>query len=163
MVAFLGVLLYSGGSYWGPKWHLPKNAFVSATWLMILGGTFFCLVGVASGEVGDPSWSRFSAESVLSYGYVIFFSSIIGFSAYTWLIQNGPISLVATNAFVQPVIAITLGWLILSESVTWLTLIGAVVIISAVVLTVRTEAVRPPPAPSEVEEVAAPAEAATRK
>ena len=70
------------------------------------------------------------------------FGSWLAFTAYAWLLQNAPISRVATYAYVNPVVAIALGWSILDEAVTSTTIVGAAVIVASVALVVRTESVR---------------------
>ena len=75
-------------------------------------------VGLAVGEGGDVDLAAFSTRSVLALAYLIVVGSWLAFTAYAWLLQNAPISKVATYAYVNPVVAIVLGWLILDEVVT---------------------------------------------
>ena len=79
---------------------------------------------------------------MLALGYLIVFGSWVAFTAYAWLLQNAPISKVSTYAYVNPVVAIVLGFLILDEVVTPITVIGAAIIIVAVALVVRIENTR---------------------
>jgi drug/metabolite transporter (DMT)-like permease len=81
---------------------------------------------------------------VLALGYLIVFGSWVAYTAYAWLLQNAPISKVSTYAYVNPVVAIVLGFLILDEVVTPITVIGAAIIIVAVALVVRIENARRP-------------------
>ena len=71
--------------------------------------------------------------------YLITFGSLLAFSSYAWLLQNAPISKVSTYAYVNPVVAIALGWLILNESITPMTLLGAGIIVASVALVIRVE------------------------
>lgn len=80
---------------------------------------------------------------MLAWLYLTFVGSLLAFTAYSWLLQNAPISRVATYAYVNPVVAIVLGYLILDEAVTGITAAGAAVIVLAVAVVVRSEA-KPP-------------------
>jgi drug/metabolite transporter (DMT)-like permease len=82
---------------------------------------------------------EWSGRSIFGLVYLITFGSLLAFSCYAWLLQNAPISKVATYAYVNPVVAIALGWLVLSEAITPLTLLGAGIIIASVALVVRAE------------------------
>jgi drug/metabolite transporter (DMT)-like permease len=100
------------------------------------------LGGLVLGEAGDVDPGRFSLDSVLAFAYLVVFGSWVAFTAYAWLLQHAPISRVSTYAYVNPVVAIALGWLILSERVTPLMLAGAGVIVASVALIVRVETPR---------------------
>jgi drug/metabolite transporter (DMT)-like permease len=80
---------------------------------------------------------------VIAFAYLILIGSLVAYTAYSWLLQNAPVSKVATYAFVNPVIAIFLGWLFLSEDVTLTIAIGATVIVASVAAIVRQETVKP--------------------
>lgn len=94
----------------------------------------FFLVVIAS-----LSWDAFDLDAVLAWAYLIVFGSLIAFTAYVCLLQNAPISKVATYAHVNPVIAILLGALILSEDVTLTIRAGALIIVGSVAAIVRQE------------------------
>ena len=83
------------------------------------------------------SWS---GRSIFGLAYLITFGSLLAFTSYAWLLQNAPISKVSTYAYVNPVVAIALGWLFLDEGITSLTLIGAGIIVASVALVIRSEA-----------------------
>jgi drug/metabolite transporter (DMT)-like permease len=80
----------------------------------------------------------------VAFAYLVVFGSWLAFTAYAWLLQNAPISKVATYAYVNPVVAIVLGWLILDELITPTTLLGAAIIVVSVALVVRIETARRP-------------------
>ena len=88
-----------------------------------------------SGDVHPAEWS---ARSIVGLLYLITFGSLLAFTGYAWLLQNAPISKVSTYAYVNPVVAIALGWLILNESITPLTLVGAGIIVASVALVIRS-------------------------
>ena len=92
--------------------------------------------------VVDDDVGAFSARSLLALAYLIVFGSWVAYTAYAWLLQNAPISKVATYAYVNPVVAIFLGWIVLDEVVTRTTIVGATVIVASVALVVRTESAR---------------------
>jgi drug/metabolite transporter (DMT)-like permease len=92
-----------------------------------------------SGEVFEFQPSDVSGDSFIAFAYLVLIGSLIAYTAYSWLLQNAPVSRVATYAYVNPTIAIFLGWLILDERVTTTTLIGAAIVIGSVAVTVRRE------------------------
>jgi drug/metabolite transporter (DMT)-like permease len=97
------------------------------------------------GEFGDLHPAEFSLRSVLGLVYLVTFGSWLAFTAYAWLLQNAPLSKVATYAYVNPVVAIALGWALLDEAVTSLTFAGAAVIVTSVAAVVRIETRRSNP------------------
>jgi drug/metabolite transporter (DMT)-like permease len=127
------------GSFSSRRMPLHGDALLSTSVQMAGGGLTMLVLGLALGETGDLHPARFSADSLLAFAYLIFIGSLVAYTAYVWLLQNAPISKVTTYAYVNPVVAIFLGWSILSEKVTATTLIGAAVIISSVAVTVRRE------------------------
>jgi drug/metabolite transporter (DMT)-like permease len=87
-----------------------------------------------------------SLESWLGFAYLVTFGSILAFSAYAWLLRNVPVSRAATYAYVNPVIAVFLGWSFVDEPLTATTVIGTLVIVASVALVIRQEAVGHPAA-----------------
>jgi drug/metabolite transporter (DMT)-like permease len=140
-VVFAAVM-WASGSFASPRLRLPGDPLVSTGWQMLLGGLVIVAVGLAVGEAPEVDPQAFSTRSVLALAYLVVFGSWIAFTAYAWLLQNAPISKVSTYAYVNPVVAIFLGWLVLDEVVTATTLIGATIIVVSVALVVRTESVR---------------------
>jgi drug/metabolite transporter (DMT)-like permease len=148
---------WASGSFFSSRLPLPRNPFVSTAAQMVLGGLVLLVAGTLSGELSGLDVSEFSGASIGAFAYLVTVGSLFAFTAYVWLLQNAPISKVATYAYVNPVIAIFLGWLILSESITTNILIGAAVIVSSVAFIVSKESA---PAPPEADDADAPAEAA---
>jgi drug/metabolite transporter (DMT)-like permease len=134
--------MWAGGSVASPRLSLPRDTFVSGAWQMLLGGGVCALTGALVGEFGDLDVAEFSLRSVAGLAYLVVFGSWLAFTAYAWLLQNAPVSRVATYAYVNPVVAIALGWAILDESVTTITFAGAAIIIASVAAVVRTESRR---------------------
>jgi drug/metabolite transporter (DMT)-like permease len=132
-------LSWATGSFASSRVALPPNPFLSSAIQMIAGGLLSLAIGFAAGELGDVHRGSFELDSVLAWVYLVLIGSLVGFTAYVWLLQHARISKVATYAYVNPVIAIFLGWLILSEDVTLTIAVGATVIILSVAAIVRQE------------------------
>jgi drug/metabolite transporter (DMT)-like permease len=136
----IAALMWASGSFASPKLQLPRDGLVSTAWQMLLGGLVITVVGLALGEAGDVEPAAFSARSLVALAYLVAVGSWFAFTAYAWLLQNAPISRVATYAYVNPVVAIFLGWLVLDEVISPITVIGATIIVVSVFLVVRIEA-----------------------
>jgi len=145
----LGILLVLGsafvwatGSFASSKLSLPEDPFVATTLQMLAGGTLLLPIGLAfpGAESLDPS--TWSWRSIVGLVYLVLIGSLVGYTAYVWLLANLPISTVATYAYVNPVVAIVLGVIFLDEGVTWQILVGAVVVLVSVALVIRSEAER---------------------
>lgn len=130
---------WATGSFVSSRLPLPPDPFVSTGLQMVCGGLALLLAGSLAGEARSVDVGSFSAASIWAFAYLIVAGSLLAFTAYVWLLQNAPISKVATYAYVNPVIAIFLGWLILDEAITPLILAGAAVIVASVAVIVRLE------------------------
>jgi drug/metabolite transporter (DMT)-like permease len=137
-------VMWASGSFASPRLRLPGDPLVASGWQMLLGGLVITACGLAAGETGDVHLEEFSLRSVVALAYLIVFGSWLAFTAYAWLLQNAPISRVATYAYVNPVVAIVLGFLILDEVVTPVTIVGAAIIVVSVALVTRIESSRRP-------------------
>jgi drug/metabolite transporter (DMT)-like permease len=104
---------------------------------MLTGGASLLVLGIALGEPWTYDFAAISARSVLGWAYLIVFGSIVGFSAYIWLLRVSTPARVSTYAYVNPVVAVFLGWLLADEPLTLRTLVAAAVIVSGVVLITR--------------------------
>jgi len=135
----IAALMWASGSFASPRLRLPRDPLVSTAWQMLLGGIVCSIAGLVVGEAPQVDPAAFSTRSLIALAYLIAVGSWFAFTAYAWLLQNAPISRVATYAYVNPVVAIVLGWLILDEVITPVTLIGAAVIVVSVALVVRIE------------------------
>jgi len=122
------------GSVLSPSVGLPKRPLVSTAMEMLCGGAMLSLAGLFSGEATHLHASRISGTSIAALLYLIVLGSWAGFTAYVWLLQNAPPSLASTYAYVNPMVAVFLGWLILHERVTGLTLVSGALIVGAVTL-----------------------------
>jgi drug/metabolite transporter (DMT)-like permease len=146
------------GSFLSKRLPLPRDPFVASVYEMGFGGAFLAVGAAVFGEYGDVGSGTFAADSVLAWLYLVVVGSLIGFSAYAWLLRAAPISLVVTHQYVNPLVAIALGMLFLGERPSPFALVGALVVIAAVYVAIRAEfprsarrtAVPPPEVPPSV-------------
>jgi drug/metabolite transporter (DMT)-like permease len=139
LVIVAASISWAAGSFYSKSVPQPHDAFAATAWQMMLGGAAMLAVGLLAGEAGDVHVSEFSSDSIAALTYLIVAGSLLAFTAYVWLLRNAPISTVATYAYVNPVIAIVLGALILSEQLTVATVVGALAIVLSVASVVRRE------------------------
>jgi len=132
LMLFGATLSWALGTFLSPRLSTPRNALVSTVYQMLAGGVALILVALPKGELAQIDPATFSAGSLIAFAYLVVFGSLVAYSAYTWLLQNASVSLVSTYAFVNPVVAVFLGALILGEAITPTIVIGAAVIVVAV-------------------------------
>jgi drug/metabolite transporter (DMT)-like permease len=137
LVIVLASASWAAGSFFSRSLPLPKDPFVSTAVQMVCGGLVLLVAAIIHGEASGIDIASFSRSSMFAFGYLIVFGSWLAFTAYVWLLQNAPISKVATYAYVNPVVAILLGWWILDEQITPVILIGAAIIVGSVAAIVR--------------------------
>ena len=138
---------WSLGSFFGHRLPLPQDGFVASTWQMLSAGVVLLLLGTARGELGSADPASFSLESVLAWLYLGIFGTLVAFTAYTWLLRNAPISKVVTHQYVNPLVAIALGALLLDEKITLAVGLGAALIVGSVFVAVRQEGRTTPRSP----------------
>jgi drug/metabolite transporter (DMT)-like permease len=127
---------WSAGSLYARGAPLPSSPLQSAAMQMLAAGVLLGIAGLATGETNDVHASSFATKPLIAFAYLVLVGSLIAFSAYAWLLKNVRISLVATYAFVNPVVAVILGTVFLSERVGWSTIVAGAAIVTAVVLIV---------------------------
>lgn len=130
---------WATGSFFSKSVALPPDPFLSTGVQMIFGGAVMGVMGILRGETSGLDVSQFSGASLAGFVYLIVAGSLLAFTAYVWLLQNAPISKVSTYAYVNPVVAIILGWSILGEEISPVIIIGASLIVAAVAAIVRME------------------------
>ena len=138
-VVFFASFAWSVGSWLSPRVGLPRDPLVATSWEMVLGGVALLLSGTAAGELGDLHLAAAHASAWWGLVYLVVVGSLLGYSAFGWLLANAPISLTATYAYVNPVVAVALGALFVAEPITATTLVGGAVVVAGVVLVVRGE------------------------
>jgi drug/metabolite transporter (DMT)-like permease len=136
---------WAAGSICSTRLRMPGDLGLSTALQMTAGGAVMLVVGLVSGEAGRLDAGGLSARSMAAFGYLVVFGSIVAYSAYTWLLQHVEISRVSTYAYVNPMIAVLLGWIVLGESISPAILVGASVIIGSVAFIVSSTGRAPGP------------------
>jgi drug/metabolite transporter (DMT)-like permease len=142
LLAVAASISWAAGSLAARGARLPHRPFVGNAMVMMAGGTISLAWGVARGELALVRPDRFSTASMLALGYLVVFGSWIAFSAYLWLLRNARTSLVATYAWVTPMLAVYLGHLVVNEPLRGRSLLAGAVVLAAVALTVSAGGVR---------------------
>jgi drug/metabolite transporter (DMT)-like permease len=132
-------LSWAIGSYFSTMVKLPRDPFASTGAQMLAGGASMLVAGTLIGEWSAADPSRFSTESVVAFAYLVIFGSVIAYTAYTWLLQNASVSRVSTYAYVNPVVAVILGAIVLGEKVDLVVIAGAAIILVSVGVVLRAE------------------------
>ena len=144
-------LAWAIGSLYARHASLPRRPLVGVAMQMLAGGLMLTAFSAATGEVARVHPAAISLESWLGLAYLVVAGSLFAFTAYMWLLRAAPTSLVGTYAYVNPVVAVLLGTVLLGEPLTWQTLLGGGVILASVALIVRTprpkRAAAPEPGP----------------
>ncbi len=145
-------LSWALGSVLSRRWNLPVDIFVATGWEMTIAGAVNMAFGSAIGDWGHTTWSWRGLGAIL---YLVVFGSWVGYSAYIWLLSHVPTAKVATYAYINPVVAVFLGWMVLGEAVTAYILAGTAIIIASVALVNSSKikskpAEAPEPAPEEM-------------
>ena len=134
IAVMLAALSWATGSIYGLRAPVPKSSLLTAGMQMFSGGLVLLVVSLLSGEMFRFDIAQVSMRSIFGVIYLIIFGSLIGFTAYSWLLKNAQPAMVSTYAYVNPIVAVFLGWLIAGESFTGQMLVGAGVIVGSVVL-----------------------------
>jgi drug/metabolite transporter (DMT)-like permease len=129
------------GSFVAGRLPLPDDVFVASTYEMLFGGLLLVPLAAATGDFGDIH--RPSATSIAGLAYLAVAGSLIGFTAYAWLLGKAPISKVVTHQYVNPVVAVILGAVFLGEALGVATIAGAILVVSSVFVVVRRETPKP--------------------
>jgi drug/metabolite transporter (DMT)-like permease len=132
-------LMWATGSFLTSRLPMPRDSFAATSYEMLVGGLIMLPIGLAT----HPHFSDFSGRSIGGWFYLVTFGSIVGYTAYVWLLDNAPIGKVSTYAYVNPVVAIALGVIVLHESLTWSIGVGAVLILACVAVVLRRESIPP--------------------
>lgn len=129
----ISTLSWATGSLYSRRAPLPTAPLLATAMQMLGGGALMAIVSALLGEWSHVDWGAISLRSLLAYSYLIVFGSLIAFSAYVWLLRVTTPARVATYAYVNPLIAVILGWALGGEPLTLRTVLAAAVIIAAVV------------------------------
>jgi drug/metabolite transporter (DMT)-like permease len=138
LVVVAAALSEAIGSFAAQRVRLPDDPLLSATVQMVFAGAVTLATGLAFGERLD--FDEISAKGVLALAYLVVPGSILAYTAFVWLLQNASVSTATTYAYVNPVIALVLGWAVVDEPIGALTVASAAVILGAVAVVLRREA-----------------------
>lgn len=127
---------WAGGSLYARDAKLPANPLLSAAMQMLCAAVFLGMLGLATGETSQVNADSFSTKPLIAFAFLVVIGSLVAFSAYAWLLKNVRISVVATYAFVNPVVAVALGATFLDEKIGWTTVVAGISIVLAVILIV---------------------------
>jgi drug/metabolite transporter (DMT)-like permease len=139
LAVLLGSLSWAAGVVISPKLKLPTDALARTAVPLVCGAVMLLTAAGLTGEFHGLQWAAISLKSILGLAFLIFFGSIVAFTAYMWLLQRCPPTLVATHTYANPVVAVLLGWLLAGESLTARVLLASVAILGAIVLIRRGE------------------------
>ena len=148
----IATICWASGTFYARRAELSPSSLQSTGMEMLCGGVLLLLLGTVTGEWGRLDLAKVTLPSVLAVIYLIVFGSLVAYTAYTYLINHAPPARAATYAYVNPVVAVFLGWLFRSEPLTIRTIIAAAIIIGSVVIittynakrTVKEAVVLPP-------------------
>ena len=129
LLTVLAAFMWALGSFLSPRMRVPRDALVATGYEMLAGGVALTVIGSIAYSPSELDPSSWSGRSVFGLVYLIVFGSLLGYSAYVWLLANAPIAKVSTYAYVNPVVAIALGVIVLDESVTVRIVAGALLIL----------------------------------
>jgi drug/metabolite transporter (DMT)-like permease len=141
LLVLLGNIGWALGTFLAPRFPLPKNTLVFTAYEMLAGGISLTLAGFVKGE-SISDFLDATTWSWLWFIYLIIFGSIAAYTAYLWLVANAPVSLTATYAYVNPIIAVALGAIFLDELITSAYAIGGLIILVGVILVVSVERIK---------------------
>jgi len=139
IAVLVGSLSWAIGVVISPKLKLPTDALARTAVPLVCGAVMLLVTAGITGEFRGLHWDAISLKSIFGLGYLIVFGSIVAFTAYTWLLQRCPPTLVATHTYANPIVAVLLGWLLASEPLTSRVALASVAILGAIVLIRRGE------------------------
>jgi drug/metabolite transporter (DMT)-like permease len=132
-------MLWALGSIYSGKSFLPQNFLLSAGMVTLVGGGLLLIPSALVGEFNlIPSYSDIDLDLVISYTFLIFIGTVVPFAEFYWLLKVSTPPIANTFAYIAPIVAVFLGWAILNESITYVTIIATIVILIGVALIVRT-------------------------
>lgn len=148
LAVIFGAFSWALGTVYSRRATQPSSQVMATGLNMLLGGVLVVLFGVANGELARLDVANISLKSWLAVVYLLLFGSLVGYSAYMWLVKETTAAQASSNFYVNPVIAVLLGWLLAGEDLTTRTLVATTVIVAAVLLIVsrhRNVESDPPP------------------
>ncbi len=135
-ILLVASLAWACGSLYSKHGGMPSSPLLGAAMQSLAGGVTLWIAGIVTGESRALHLAAVSTRSWIAMAYLIFFGSMMGFTAYIYILKHSTATRVSTYAFVNPVVALFLGWLLLNESITLRTILAAAVILAAVLLVI---------------------------
>lgn len=156
IMLLIAPFLWSMGSIYARGADMPKSTLLSTGMQMLAGSVSLFVVSVLTGELNGFSFGDVSMRSWWGLIYLITFGSLVGFVSYGWLLHNAPVSLTSTYAYVNPVVAVFLGWLLANEDLNARIGIASAIIIGSVIFInwarqLKARATSLQPVPEEIE------------
>src|SRR5687768_11181817 len=142
-----GALAWAAGSIYSRAASLPRSAFLATGMEMACGGAWLLAAGILRGELATMDPAGFTLRSIIAFVYLLIFGSLVGFTAYIWLLGHTTAAKASTYAYVNPVVAVLLGWALAGEPMSGRVLAAAAVIIGAVALITLRRRTPVPPTP----------------
>jgi drug/metabolite transporter (DMT)-like permease len=133
-VLILASASWAWGSVISRSSPLPASPLLATSMEMIAGGVLILVVAVLAGELEGFSLAAVSGKAIVAWLYLVVFGSLVAFTAYIWLLGVTSIAKVGTYAYVNPIVAVVLGWAVLDEQITLRTVLAALVILLGVAL-----------------------------
>lgn len=137
VVVLVGTFSWAVGVMYSRRSSLHPDAIMSAAMSLLAGALLLLLAGTLTGEAAGLSLARVSLRSLLGLAYLAVFGSLVAYSAYFWLLQRRPPALVATHTYVNPIVALLLGWALAGEAITSRIVFSAAAVVAAVALVSR--------------------------
>ena len=122
---------WASGSVLSKRWNVGIDPYGASGWEMLMAGIVNLVVGTI---LGEPQRTHWDLNAISAIAYLVVAGSLVGFTAYVWLLKNVATSKVATYAYVNPIVAVFLGWLILHETIDAWMFAGCVIIVASVIL-----------------------------
>jgi drug/metabolite transporter (DMT)-like permease len=143
LIVVVAAISWASGSVWSKDAPTARRPLVTTGMEMLCGGIGCLLAAAATGEYADLHLGAIGWQAWLAFGYLVVFGSMVAYSAYVWLLRNVRLSLVTTYAFVNPVVAVALGALILNEAFTIRSALATIAVVLGVVLMLRRNSDEP--------------------
>jgi drug/metabolite transporter (DMT)-like permease len=137
LVLVAAAAVEAAGQFWSQTTRVPADPLLNSTVQLVAAGVALGAAGLLAGEASDVDAGSFSADSLVAFAYLVIPGSIVAYTAFTWLLRNASITTVSTYAYVNPVVAVAVGWALLNERITPQMAIGGSVIVACVALVIR--------------------------
>ncbi|MFD4205386.1 EamA family transporter [Micromonospora tulbaghiae] len=139
LLLVVSTMVWALGSTLSQRLQMPADHLVGTGWQMLVGGVAVAVASVVSGELGRFDPADVTGRSWMAWTYLMLVCTVVGFSVYTWLLRNAPIQLASTYAYVNPVVAVLLGMMVLDESLSGRQVLAGAVVLASVALVIARE------------------------